>query len=102
MKNNVNNVTGIYPNLILFDCVRDILKHGRSRKFYCGSNERTMKKVTKGNFRNHSNSGKEAVDIIVEVLYQSSSEPLGASRLRHDCHNVPIHCPTTKNLELFV
>ena len=38
--------------------------------------------------------------MIVKVLYQSSSEPLGASILRHDCHTVLMHCPTTKNLEL--
>jgi len=71
--------------------VQDLLKHGRSRKFFIESNESPLKRLNKGNIRNHSNFGKEVRDITVKVYIK------GIKNLW-----MQIHRPTTKNLQLLV
>lgn len=71
--------------------MQDPLKHGRNRKFFSESNESPLKKVPKGNIRNHSNFGKEAIDIIVKVYIKAIKNLW-----------MEIHCPITKNLQLLV
>jgi hypothetical protein len=73
--------------------VQDLLKHGKGRKFFRGGNESPLKRVTKGNIRNHRNSGKEkeAMNIIVKVYIQAIKNIW-----------MQIHRLITNNLQLLV
>jgi len=91
MKNNVNVSHWKLSQTYTAGLCAGYIKAWQKQEILCGSNESLLMRVTKSSCRNHNNSGKEDMDVIVKVYIR-------------DIKNlwVQIHLPTTKNLQVLV